>query len=82
MQFFFVKVPKDVRFSEARAAFQEICECQVKNAARGCFFIRVEKGDLRGIADKIKSEEPFIIEPAKSVSAENWDTLRMPGFMK
>ncbi|CAL6042809.1 Conserved_hypothetical protein [Hexamita inflata] len=81
-QYMFVMCPRGVRPSEAREIINASCTCQIKNACRGGFFVKVEAGKLESIKEKQYEQGTFNIEPARAVNNENWETIRQPSFLR
>lgn len=82
-KYYFVKVPRGIRVSEARKLISEQCDCQVKNAAPFCFFVKVNSGSIDGITkNKYDNDETFIIEESNKANDDNWDTLRQPRIIR
>ncbi|KAH0571106.1 hypothetical protein SS50377_27406 [Spironucleus salmonicida] len=77
--YYFVHIPKGIKFAEAREVIKSKCTCEVKNACKGAFFVRTESDSLQTFSIEDQECE---VQISTSVNDENWDTLRMPKFMR
>lgn len=73
---YFVYVPPQARFTEAKKVINSVCTCRIISGKGRTLFARVESGDIMAATHtKFEEDATLKIEPSNTITEEVWDRI-------